>query len=164
MPSKRLLMRQARDHARTEVTRLDDERLALKRIAARECGMVLYTQEIALGQHAPPERVHILSLPHEVPWADAPTPEGDAEWFRLPEREMRRIKRQTRDVCQETYPPPRLGSVSPSPVKAKAGEGVSNNPLPGKSDMPGKTEITGSALLGVRIRTRGDGRMVVEDL
>lgn len=124
MPSKRLLMRQARDRARTEVTRLDDERLAVKRIAARECGMVLYTQEIERGQHAPPERVHILSLPHEVPWADTPTPEGDAEWFRLPEREMRRIKRQV------------------------------------SAEKP----VADKTALGVRIRTRGDGRMVVEDL
>jgi hypothetical protein len=158
MPSKRLLMRQARDRARTEVTRLDDERLAVKRIAARECGMVLYTQEIERGQHAPPERVHILSLPHEVPWADTPTPE----------REMRRIKRIETSVGDLPPTSPRLGFPLTAPASGypglKPGEGVSNKRQPDKGHASEEVGRADHVLLGVRIRTRGDGRMVVEDL
>jgi hypothetical protein len=80
-----------RQQTASTVTLLSAEELDLKRIAARECGFVLYTQDVPVPGGS--ERIHIMSLPHEAPRPDMPTPDADPEWFLLSESEMRRIKR-----------------------------------------------------------------------
>lgn len=94
MPSAKEL--RAAMKRQTRRTPLTSEDLAVKRIAARECGLILYSQEVRVPGGT--ERIHILSRPHEVPRRDMSTPDGDPEWFSLPESEMRRIKRVASDM------------------------------------------------------------------
>ena len=87
--SKKRMMNIARKQSANPIVRLDAESLEIKKIAARETGLQLYTQKTAGG-----ERRHFLAAPHGVPRLQTkPFAEdaADPEWWQLPERDMRRL-------------------------------------------------------------------------
>jgi hypothetical protein len=93
MASKRLAMRQARDRScrravcwSADVPRLTSPELEIKRIAARQCGCVCVTIEVASGPAGVIERRHYIAGPHAVgDERERFTGTPDPGWHQLPE-------------------------------------------------------------------------------
>lgn len=86
--------RKRRTEARQSIFHdLHGQDLDLKRIAAREVGLVLYAQDVSSNpQH--PELVHILSNPNEMPRPEnLAMPDANAKWFEISDRSSRLVDR-----------------------------------------------------------------------
>ena len=97
MASKKREMQMARDRQRIEgyrVVLLSEDDLEIKKIAVKDCGLVLYTQSFQESVGAPFTRRHIVSNPNEVPRNDTPTPDADDNWSIIPEHMLRSAQKQ----------------------------------------------------------------------